>query len=123
KDLEGKSYSFAQLKGRFVMIHFATTWCPFCNAEAPNLEALYQAYKDKGVQVLIIDVKENKDLVEQSFKRFNFSIPVLLDEDGKIATAFAPEGVLPDLARDEVVLASNLIIDKEGKIRFYSLLN
>src|SRR5437762_1521048 len=60
KDLEGKSYSLAQLKGRFVMIHFATTWCPFCNAEAPNLEALYQAYKDKGVQVLIIDVKENK---------------------------------------------------------------
>ena len=53
----------------------------------------------------------------------NFSFPVLLDEDGKVATAYAPAGVLPDLARDEVVLASNLIIDREGKIRFYSLLN
>jgi len=27
------------------------------------------------------------------------------------------------LARDEVPIASNLIIDKEGKIQFYSLLN
>ena len=123
KDLGGKTYSLAQLKGKFVMIHFATTWCPFCNAEAPNLEALYQLYKNKGVQVFIIDVKEDKTLVEQSFKRFNFSFPVLLDDDGKIATAYSPDGVLPDLARDEVVLASNLIIDKEGKIRFYSLLN
>jgi peroxiredoxin len=105
------------------MIHFATTWCPFCNAEAPNLETLYQLYKDKGVQVFVIDVKENKDLVTQSFKKFDFSFPVLLDEEGKVATTYAPKDVLPDLARDEVVLASNLIIDREGKIRFYSLLN
>lgn len=123
KSLDGKNYSLAQMKGNVVMIHFATTWCPFCNAEAPNLETLYQSYKDKGVQVFIIDVKESKDLVSQTFRRFNFSFPVLLDEDGKVATAYAPAGVLPDLARDEVVLASNLIIDREGKIRFYSLLN
>jgi peroxiredoxin len=123
KSIDGNNYSLVQLKGKFVVIHFATTWCPFCNAEAPNLQALYLSYKDKGVQVLIIDVKENKELVTQTFKKFNFSFPVLLDEDGKVAVAYAPTGVLPDLARDEVVLASNLIIDKEGIIRFYSLLN
>lgn len=123
KGIDDKNYSLAQWKGRLLMIHFATTWCPFCNAEAPNLELLYQDYKDKGIQVLIIDVKEGRDLVTQSFKRFNFSFPVLLDEDGKVAAAYAPAGVLPDLARDEVVLASNLIIDREGKIQFYSLLN
>jgi peroxiredoxin len=123
KGLDGNSYSLEQLKGRLVVIHFAATWCPFCNAEAPSLEALYQLYKDKEVQVLIIDVRESKALVTQSSKRFNYSFPVLLDEEGKVATAYAPTGVLPDLARDEVVLASNLIIDKNGKIRFYSLLN
>jgi peroxiredoxin len=123
KSVDDKDYSMAQMKGKLIVIHFATTWCPFCNAEAPNLELLYQLYKDKGVQVMIIDVKEGKDLVTQSFKRFNFSFPVLLDNDGKVAASYAPAGVLPDLARDEVVLASNLIIDREGKIRFYSLLN
>jgi peroxiredoxin len=123
KGLDSKDYSLAQLKGKLILIHFATTWCPFCNAEAPTLEQVYKSYKDKGVQVLIIDVKESKELVTQSFKRFNFSLPVLLDTNGKVAAAYAPAGVLPDLARDEVVLASNLIIDREGKIRFYSLLN
>lgn len=123
QDLNGKTWSLNDFKGKFLMIHFATTWCPFCNAEAPHLEQLYNSYKEKGVAVLIIDVKENKELVETTFKRFNFSFPVLLDEDGKIAASYAPQGILPDLARDEVVLASNLIIDKEGKIRFYSLLD
>lgn len=123
KDLNGKTWSLDNFKGKFLLIHFATTWCPFCNAEAPHLEQLYQLYKEKGVAVLIIDVKENKELVKKTFGKFNFSFPVLLDEEGKTAATFAPPDVLPDLARDEVVLASNLIIDKEGKIRFYSLLD
>ncbi|MDZ4716146.1 MAG: TlpA disulfide reductase family protein [Cytophagales bacterium] len=123
KGLDGKNYSLTELRGKYVVIHFAATWCPFCNAEAPNLEQLYKTYNSKGVQVFIVDVKENKELVAKSLKRFNFSFPVLLDEDGSIATKYAPEGLLPDLARDEVPLASNLIINKEGKIMFYSLLN
>lgn len=123
KDPGGKTHSLEQLKGKYVVIHFAATWCPFCNAEAPYLEELYKNYRNKGVEVLIVDVKEDKDLVEKSFKRFNFSFPVLLDEDGVVSTSYAPAGVQPDLARHEVPLASNLIIDKDGKIRFYSLLN
>jgi peroxiredoxin len=105
------------------VIHFATTWCPFCSAEAPNLEQLYKDYKDKGVQVFIIEVMEDKELVEKSFKRFNFSFPILFDAEGKISASYAPEKLQPDVARHEVPIASNLIIDKEGNIRFYSLLN
>lgn len=116
-------YSLKDYKGKFVVIHFAATWCPFCNAEAPHLGQLYKDYQDKDVQVFIIDVKEDKDKVRTSFEKFNFTFPVLLDSDGTVSASYAPKDVLPDLARDEVPLASNLIIDKEGKIRFYSLLN
>jgi len=123
KDIDGKVYSLEQMKGKYVVIHFAATWCPFCNAEAPNLEELYKGYQNKNVQVFIVDVKEDKGLVEKSLSRFNFSFPVLLDVDGAVSASYAPEGVQPDLARHEVPLASNLILDKEGNIRFYSLLN
>lgn len=50
-------------------------------------------------------------------------MPVLLDSDGSVATRYAPPDVLPDLARDEVCIASNLLIDRLGKIRFFSLLD
>jgi len=52
-----------------------------------------------------------------------FSFPVLLDLDGKATEPYAPPGVLPDLPRNQVPIASNLIIDREGRIRFYSLLD
>jgi peroxiredoxin len=121
--VQGEEYSLEQFKGDFVVIHFATTWCPFCNAEAPYLEELSKAYRDRGVQVLIIDVREEKEVVEKSFARFGFSFPVLLDTEGKVSASYAPVGILPALERYEVPIASNLIIDREGNIRFYSLLN
>lgn len=123
-DLEGKQISSEDYKGSYLVIHIATTWCPFCNAEAPYLEQLNQDYKDKNVKVLIIDVKEPKELVQAKLQdRFNLSFPVLLDPDGTVAASFAPDDVLPELARDEVMLASNILIDPEGKIQFFSLLD
>jgi peroxiredoxin len=52
-----------------------------------------------------------------------FTFPVLLDEDGSVAASYAPEGILPDLPRGQVPIASNIIIDKDGKIQFYLLLD
>lgn len=123
-DLKGETINLSELQGKIVVIHFATTWCPFCNAEAPHLEQLYQDYKSQGVEVFIIDVKESEALVQEKLQdRFKLTFPVLMDEDGKVAESYAPNNVLPDLARDEVVLASNLLIDRTGKIQFYSLLD
>lgn len=123
-DDQGNKVHSKSYQGKYLVIHFATTWCPFCNAEAPNLEKLYQDYREKGVEVVIIDVKESRELVQEKLiNRFQLSFPVLFDTDGAIAGKFAPPDVLPDLARDEVMLASNLLIDPEGKIRFFSLLD
>lgn len=123
-DLDGNVITSKSLKGKFVVIHFATTWCPFCNAEAPNLEQFYQEYKNRNVQVFVIDVLESKNLVVQKLRdKFNLTFPILLDEDGAVATRFAPTDALPDLKRDEVMLASNLIIDPDGNIQYMSLLD
>jgi len=56
-------------------------------------------------------------------KGHGFNFPVLLDVDGKATETYAPADVLPDLPRNQVPIAANLIIDREGRIRFYSLLD
>ena len=71
----------------------------------------------------MIDVQESEEDTRKYAERWKFSFPVLLDSDGQIAASYAPAGVLPDLPRDQVPIASNLIIDAEGRIRFYSLLD
>ena len=123
-DLNGEMVSLSSLKGNIIVIHFATTWCPFCNAEALQLEQIYQDYKARGVKVLIIDVKEPVELVQEKLQdKFNFSFPLLLDSDGSVAASYCPPEAQPDLERDEVMIASNLLIDPEGKIQFFSLLD
>ena len=72
---------------------------------------------------MVIDVEEEKDKAAAWKKQLKWSIPVLLDEDGEVSASFAPEGVLPDLPRDQIPIASNLIIDRQGRIQFYSLLD
>jgi peroxiredoxin len=120
---EGQPVRLLQLRDRFVVIHFAATWCPFCNAELPHLVALDRAYKGKGVQVLIVDIKESKRVVERWAGKAGVTFPVLLDGDGTVAARYAPKDAQPDLARDEVMVAANLVIDREGRIRFFSLLD
>jgi peroxiredoxin len=84
---------------------------------------LQQAYRDRGVQALIIDPMEAPAVAEAWAKRHKFSFPVLLDSDGKATSLYAPKDALPDLPRDQVPIASNLIIDPEGTIRFFTLLD
>ena len=71
----------------------------------------------------MINVKESKTKAARWARSLKFSCPVLLDLDGAVAVRYAPDGVLPDLPRDQIPIASNLIIDPEGTIRFYSLLD
>ena len=56
-------------------------------------------------------------------RKAGFAFPVLLDADGSVAESYAPAGVLPDLPRNQVVIASNLLIDRAGRIQFFSLLD
>lgn len=122
--LDGRTVALSQLRERIVVIHFAATWCPFCNAELPHLVALDKAYKDQGVQVLIVDINERKSPVERWARTHGVAFPVLLDDDGAVARRYAPpKTVQPDLGRDEVMVASNLLIDRQGRIRFFSLLD
>ena len=124
KSTDGKTVNLSDYIGKFVVVHIATTWCPYCNAEAPYLEEIYKEYKDRNVVVLIIDVKEPLGLVKERIKnRFELSFPVLLDTDGAVASSFAPVDVLPELARDEIMLASNFLIDPQGEIQYMSLLD
>jgi peroxiredoxin len=124
RTLGGDELSLAGLRGSVLVLHFAATWCPFCAAEAPHLERLHQEYRGRGVTVAIVDIKEPAAIVAKSARKFGLTFPIVLDAEGDVARSFAPPPeVQPDLARDEVMIASNVIIDREGRIRFFSLLD
>jgi peroxiredoxin len=71
----------------------------------------------------VINVQESREKAADWARESGFTFPVLLDPEGKTSARYAPTGVLPDLPREQVPIAANLIIDRQGKIRFYSLLD
>lgn len=53
-DLQGKEWHLQDLRGKVVLVNFWATWCPPCRKEMPDLQALYDQYKDQGLVVLAI---------------------------------------------------------------------
>ena len=121
--LEGESVSLEEKKGSTIVIHFGTSWCPFCRAEDPHLQNLYEEYKEKGVEVFVINVGENTEVAQRWKDEAGFTFPMFMDRDGAVSARYAPADAQPDLPRHEVMIASNLVIDSDGHIQYFSLLD
>ncbi len=71
KDVDGRSVSLAELKGKVVLIDFWASWCPPCVAAIPTLKALSQKYQDRGFVILGINV----DLMHDDVKETDSALP------------------------------------------------
>ena len=103
-DLQGKSWHLRELKGKVVLVNFWATWCPPCRKEMPDLQALYDKYKDQGFVVLSISDEEAVKVSPFITER-NISYPVLLDPGRKVNEAFVVEGI-----------PKSFVYDREGKL-------
>lgn len=103
-DLQGKSWNLRDQKGKVVLVNFWATWCPPCRKEMPDLQALYDKYKDQGLLVLSISDEEAAK-VEPFIAERKIGYPVLLDPGRKVNDAFIVEGI-----------PKTFVYDREGKL-------
>jgi peroxiredoxin len=121
-DQGGQKTKLSSLRGSVVALAFVTSWCPFSRAEQPYLKALADEYTPKGVKFIAVDIKEAEADYKTYLGRVAMPFPVLRDESGEVAVSHAPPHALPDFTdRTKVVVTSNLVIDKDGTIRFFAL--
>lgn len=57
-DAQGKLIKLTDFRGKFVLIDFWASWCNPCRQENPNIVALYQKYKDKGLAIIGISLDD-----------------------------------------------------------------
>jgi len=82
-DLEGKSIILSSLRGKVVVLNFWTLWCRYCKLEFYDLEKFYNQYKDRGVEMLMINrgKADSMESLEKFTKERGYSFRVLLDRE------------------------------------------
>ena len=106
-DINGKNITLSALRGKVVLVEFWATWCPPCKDAVPEMNKVYDTYKDKNVQVLAISLDQGGDVASKvrSFVReHRIHYPVLID-DKKVYVTYGV-GNVPVI----------FIIDKDGKV-------
>ena len=107
-DLEGKSQSLSQYRGKIVLVNFWATWCKPCTTEMPAMQTMYDKLHDKGFVVLAINELEDDAKVREHIKQYGHTFPVLMDRDNKVANQFGVFG-----------LPVSVFIDQEGRAQEY----
>jgi thiol-disulfide isomerase/thioredoxin len=115
KDLDGNDLDLKSLKGKTVLVNFWGLRCGACIEEMPHLNNLHDKYKDDGLVILGI----NADGIDGEFlkgPRGMANLPVEL----KYTAIQDPEMKLIDTFKMEAA-PLNIIIDKEGIVRYYHM--
>ncbi|MCX6357733.1 MAG: TlpA disulfide reductase family protein [Candidatus Aureabacteria bacterium] len=93
KDLKGTEVGLSKLKGKAVLLVFSTTWCPHCRTEVPELKKFHERYKEKGLEILMVDIQESEKRVAAFVEKYGIPYRVLLDTDGSVANKYRVRGV------------------------------
>ncbi|GAB6166047.1 hypothetical protein JCM19992_20470 [Thermostilla marina] len=91
--IDDKEHSLAEYKNaKVVVVVFTCNHCPVAKAYEDRLIALQADYKDKGVQVVAINVNnlpaDRLDQMKARAKEKGFNFPYLYDSSQKIGHAF-----------------------------------
>ena len=88
KDLNGNEVHLEDYRGKVIFLNFWTTWCPACLVEMPSMEKLYSEFKNKDFIILAVDMQEDSEIVRKFKEKFKLSFPILLDEEGVVASYY-----------------------------------
>ncbi len=108
--LDGKGdFSLSAQRGKVVVLNFWATWCPPCQVETPQFDALYRQLKNPAMEFVGVTVKDvNKSSVQSFVQDNDITYPVVYDQPGKTAVQL---GKLP-----LVGLPDTVVVDKQGRV-------
>ncbi len=105
-----QQYDLQQFRGKVVYIDFWASWCPSCVKSFPFLNSLERDFKDRGLQVIAVNLDEELDEAAAFLKAQSPRFTLAVDASKQCAQDF---GVM--------AMPASYLIDRNGVIRHREL--
>jgi thiol-disulfide isomerase/thioredoxin len=102
--VEGRSLSTTELRGKVVVLNFWASWCRECRPEMPALDRLHRDLAPRGLIVVGVNAREDREAVRRYGKDVGVSFPLVLDPDGTINGVY---GV--------IALPTTFVVGRDGR--------
>ena len=111
--LDGEKFTLSEQQGRVVLVNFWDTGCIPCRKEFPALRKLYQRYREKGFEIISINLDEGVEKLDKFLEKE--SLPWKHVCSGK--------GFGDDIARLYEVTSTpyQFLVDKKGVMRYFDV--
>ena len=110
KDLEGRTWTLSDLKGKVTLINVWATWCAPCRVELPYVQRLHKALENiPGLQVVTLNLDEDPNPVPGYMQAGGYTFPVI--RSFALAEKIHPISEVPQ----------NWLIDPKGRRSVQSL--
>lgn len=120
-DVNGNKVSFSDMKGKYIILDFWATWCVPCRRSFPHVKALYNKYKDKGLDVFCVADNDGQlDQWREAIKKDGVDMfhHVLRGMKASVVNGKYEMDKTNDISDKYAVhyLPTKYLIDQEGKI-------
>ena len=127
-DLDGRQVDLGAMKGKVVVIDFWASWCGPCRRGLPLLQQYADEVKGNDkVAVFAVNVWEQckpdevAGKVRDTWEKLKLTLPVLLDRDAKLISAYGFDGIPATvvIGPDGKLVSSHMGLDQDlvGKLR------
>jgi len=113
KTISGRDVSMEMYRGKVLLIDFWATWCPPCLAEIPNLVKCYDAFGDKGFEIIGFAENDNDAALGDFLRKNSIAWPIVSKGDERFEAA-----VLGYAVKN---IPASFLVDKKGILRHVNL--
>ncbi len=102
---DGKTFTLSQNRGKVVLVNFWASWCGPCRSEAPDLNALWDEFKDRGVLFIGVGHLDNEKDARGFLREFGVEYPTGPDNGTEVSDKYRIKAV-----------PETYIVDKQGNL-------
>lgn len=104
--MDGTQIKLSSFTSKLLLVNFWATWCEACVSEFPTLVSLQDFYKNRGLEIIGVNLDENPDkAVPLAIKQFKINFPIFKDPNAAAAEIF-----------DVIAIPLTVILDQNRKI-------